>query len=174
MEPYFLKIDDNLISTGCKNKVINFALENQDKFKAYKMKSGQYDGNNFVKLEPHIDSELKNLITQCSLDFYYMLLMHKPYQEVVKHRDGPFGRNCVLIIPLLPVVDYPPTNFYDIHGTFATKCIFSDLKPAFVNTQQTHGLTNKANMRLNLQLCFDTAFEKVVELYKDKKLFNPI
>jgi len=172
MEPYFLKIKDNLISKSCKNIIIQLALENQDRFKAYKMKNGHYDGNNFFRLEEYLDTELISLKKQCSLEFYYMIIMHKPYHKVIKHRDGPFGRNCVLSIPLLPTFNYPPTNFYDINEAFVGQCDFVEFNPAFLNTQQIHDLINQENMRLNLQLCFDKPFEEVVNLYKNKKLFS--
>lgn len=172
MEPYFYSIDKPLISKSCKENILRYADDEQKAFTAYQMKNGNYDGNNYLKFNFDLDKELILLSENCTLECYGMLIMHKPFSEVVKHRDGPFGRNCVLSIPIYPTVDYSATLFYDNDNNFAAKCKFNNLLPTFLNTQQTHGLKNGKHRRLNLQLCFEESFEVVVDLYKKEQLFK--
>ena len=171
MEPYFYQLQQDFISISCKQKLLSFTVNNNEDFKAYQMKNGKYDGNNYLKIDPTFHPDLNALRNSCKIDFYLMLIMHKPEQEVVKHRDGPFGRNCVLSIPLSPVQDYAYTLFYDENGEYVTQCDFVNHLPAFLNTQQTHSLINGENIRVNLQLCFEQSFEHVIELYKNNQLF---
>jgi len=171
MMPYFFCIDDYILSQSCKTNIYNYAVNQNTKFTAYQMKGGGYDGNNYLKFNLDLE-EIVNLNKKCKLKFYTMLIMHKPFATVVKHRDGPFGRNCVLSIPINPKINYPSTKFYDDNNNFVSECKFNNLQPAFLNTQQTHGLKNGNNMRLNLQLCFEESFTCVVDLYKKDKLFK--
>ena len=173
MEPYFYSITNNIISDQLKKYALKFAETHKDEFISYVMKERNIlDGNNYYKFDLLNYEEVNKLKDTCSLDFYVFLIMHKPNDVVIIHKDGPFKRNCVLSIPLSPNKNYAETNFYNKDQKLVTSSKFENMKPAFLNTQEFHGLVNNNNYRFNLQLCFEESFETVVTMYKLKKLFN--
>lgn len=184
MEPYFYKLKKDIFSKDLKDFVVDRSLNNIKKFVAYVSKENKCrDGNNFYfgnMITGH--PEIIKVVNSCKLKCYPVVFLHNPNTQVIKHVDDPNKRNCVLITPLYPTENYSPTWFWEKKGTsvdwqknelpLLATCDFADMMPAFLNTQMVHSLETFDSFRLNLQLCFNEPFEKVVDLYKQNILFK--
>jgi hypothetical protein len=184
MEPYFYKIEKDILTTELKDFIVEKSLDNKNRFIPYRSRAHKYvDGNNFYfgsLITQH--PEIIKVVASCSIKCYPVILLHKPNTRVIKHVDDPNKRNCVLSIPLYPKENYSPTWFWEKEGSsidwkdkplkLLATCNFANMQPAFLNTQIVHSLDTFDSYRLNFQLCFNDPFEKVVELYKQNKLFN--
>jgi hypothetical protein len=109
---------------------------------------------------------------ESSLECFPMIVLHKPNTKVVKHTDDPYKRNTVIITPIHPAIEYPPTYFWN-EDKIVDTCYFSKGSSIFFNTQHTHSLNNDSNeYRFNLQICFDEDFETVLKLYQNSMLLK--
>ena len=177
MLPYFLNLDKELITEETKQKLLDLSISNIDNFISYRtQKSNAVDGNTFLK-PSYFDSipELKQLINSCTLPCTALGMLHKPHTSVIKHTDDPNKRNTVIIIPLQPKENFPPTFFWtnESDDTPVATCNFGP-HGAIFNTQIFHSLVAGPDTRVNFQLCFNEPFAFIVDLYQQGRLFKNI
>jgi hypothetical protein len=176
MIPYFYDLEFSLFSSEEKEKILEVANKNKNNFINYVAKSGYKDGNELWK-----GDELSNLpfvrkyLDSCSIDVFAMFVRHSPRVTVVKHTDEPNKRNCVIATPIRPLIDYSPTYYYTSRESSDPIAVatFPKLNSCLLNTQEVHALTNTSDeTRINIQLAFNDSFDVVLNLIKQKKLFN--
>jgi hypothetical protein len=181
MLPYYLNLNKRLISDKLSETLLGIVKHHIDDFADYKSQStGKPDGNAYIAyLAPFIHpdlflhSEINELKKSCALNFSPTFMMHRPNTKVDIHSDDPNGRNCVIITPLFPKVNYVPTRFWEKDKTEPVAvCDFSDFNSALVNTQINHDLKNIDSYRFNLQFCFNEPMKIVADLYQTGKLFK--
>jgi|694.fasta_scaffold59639_6 hypothetical protein len=184
MSPYFYKLSHSLISDTLKEKIIKLSNEQLDDFVSYKgQRTGKADGNYFYfgKLLNE-DPEIVSLISSCTLTCFPIIMLHHPNTKVLRHIDNPNKRNCVLLTPVFPTVNYTPTWFWNPKGPFegweeeeltpAATCEFENMNSVILNTQQPHSLQTTDSFRMNFQLCFEDSFEIVVSRVQTNTLFK--
>jgi hypothetical protein len=180
MLPYYLNLNKRLISDELSETLLEIAQQHIDDFTDYKGQlTGLKDGNSYIASFRHPElfnhSEIEDLKKSCTLDFFPACMMHRPNTKVDIHSDDPNGRNCVIITPLFPKVNYVPTRFWsntNSKPTLVAVCDFSDFNSVLVNTQIHHDLENIDSYRFNLQFCFSEPMEMVAQLYQTGKLFK--
>ena len=174
MLPYFLKLDQPIISDQLSIKIADWCLNNQHQFVKHVTEQGFNDGNNYFSAPGlYTLEEIKRLKELCSVAFTISLYLHEPNARVVKHYDNPKLRKSSLIQPLYPKQGYIPTDFWaNMTDTIpAATFDFNDQLPAIVNIGLIHSLTNADTPRINLQLSFQEDFETVVGLHQEHRLF---
>lgn len=174
MLPYFLKLDQPIISDQLNGRLVNWALNNQHHFVTHVGDEGP-DGNNYFS-HPTLSTleEIQQLRSRCAVDFSVLLYLHKPNGVVIKHYDKPKYRRSSLTQPLYPKEQYAPTHFWasmDSPEPIAT-CDFNDGLPALVNISLVHSLVNNASTRFNLQFSFQEDFDTIHSLHLENKLFK--
>jgi hypothetical protein len=178
MLPYYLNLNKRLISDDLSETLLEIAKNHIDDFIDYKGQStGILDGNSFLSSFRHADlfnhSEIEELKNSCTLKFFTLFMMHRPNTIVKIHADDPNGRNCIIITPLFPKINYVPTRFWekDKKDPVAV-CHFDNFNSTLVNTQVLHDLKNIDSYRINLQFCFTESMEEVAHLYETGQLFK--
>jgi hypothetical protein len=177
MKPYFYDLQSSLFSDDLLYKVDTLAKDRLAEFRGYKsIYTNELDGNNFYRNDElnNID-EIKAILERCSVQCFPLIMLHKPHTKVIRHRDDPNRRNCVIITPISPINNYTPTYFWENKDD--TKpiaiCNFEKGLSVLVNTQRLHSLVNDTDQyRINLQLCFDADFETILQLYQTDSLFK--
>jgi hypothetical protein len=178
MLPYYLNLNKRLISDDLSQSLIKIAKHHIDDFTDYKsQETGLKDGNSYIAPFSHSElfnhSEIKELTNSCMLKFFTIFMMHRPNTIVDIHVDDPNGRNCVIITPLFPKVNYVPTRFWGKNKTdLLSVCHFDNFNSTLVNTQIYHDLENIDSYRFNLQFCFTEPIEEVAHLYETGQLFK--
>jgi len=176
MLPYFLNLNERIIDDETCSLLLEIANKNIESFKVYRGKiNGELDGNaSYSSEEVASISKIQNLKKSCKLDFYPLIMMHRPNIIVKKHKDDPNKRNCVMVTPLSPKENYAPTAFFKCHYAedSVAICEFLNFNSVFLNTQQIHSLKNYDDYRFNLQFCFNESFEIVTDLYQKGQLFS--
>lgn len=173
MIPYFYNLEKQIFSDSLIDELEVFVKQNLYSFIEYQGDDGEIDGNNYYySKELKEIPEIKSFIKTCSLECFPMIVLHKPNSRVIKHIDDPYKRNTLIITPIHPRTDYPPTYFWSDDRLAAT-CEFSKGSPVLFNTQMTHSLNNDSDeYRFNLQICFDENIETVLKLYQLNMLFQ--
>ena len=178
MDPFFYKLPNRLLDDATENLIVEKAMENPDEFFAYKGQlTGKEDGNYiFVRGFLRELAGVQRLMRACTVECYPLVMRHFPNTPVPIHIDNPNGRNCVIISPLIPKVNYVPTYFWEsLDSTVPVATAdFSDRMPVLVNTQRLHSLTNNENLRMNFQLCFTDRFSVIQDLLIEGKLFKEL
>lgn len=178
MDPFFYKLPDRLLDDATENLLAQKAMENPDEFFAYKGQlTGKEDGNYiFVRGFLRELASVQQLMKNCTVECYPLIMRHFPNTSVPIHVDNPNGRNCVIISPLVPKENYVSTYFWENVNSTAPSAIadFSDRMPILVNTQQLHSLTNNSNLRMNFQLCFTDDFSVIKKLIIEDRLFKKV
>jgi hypothetical protein len=178
MDPFFYKLPFRLLDNETENLIVNKAMENPSEFFAYKgQATGKEDGNYiFVRGFLRELEGVQRLMKSCTVECYPLVMRQFPNTLGPIHIDNPNGRNCVIISPLLPKVDYVPTQFWESFDSTVPLATadFSDRMPALINTQRLHNITNNNNLRMNFQLCFTDKFSVVKALLVEGKLFKEI
>jgi hypothetical protein len=173
---YYHKLDKKLLTAETENLIVEKAMENPSEFFAYKGQiSGKEDGNYiFVRGFLRELESVQKLMKSCTVECYPLVMRHFPNTPVPIHIDNPNGRNCVIISPLIPKVNYVPTHFWESFDSTVpiATADFSDGMPALINTQRLHSLTNNNNLRMNFQLCFTDTFSVIQDLILEGKLFS--
>ena len=169
------KLTTPLLTDEQKDILVKRALADDSNFFAYTgQKTGKPDGNHiYVRGFLRETDFVQNIIKSCTIECYPLIMKHYPGTPVPIHIDNPNGRNCVIITPLIPTVDYVPTLFWK---TFEDSepyevATFSNGESILVNTQVLHSLTNNNNLRMNFQICFEKSFQEVKQLLLENKLF---
>jgi len=173
MLPYFINLNNRLISDDETNDIRDFAFTHIDKFINH-----NYDGNyNFSTI-----SMLKNNIPaigelerRFKIRTKLALLCHLPKTEVIKHIDSSFSRNTVLMIPINPLGNYPPGYFWNtLEDTDPISiCDFANNSAILFNTRKIHSVINDSDKhRLNLQFSFYEDIETVYKLYSNGDLLE--
>lgn len=177
MLPYFLHLDKELITEETKQKLLDLSLSNVSNFISYKTQKNNVDDGNHVLKPSYYDnlSEVKTLLESCALKCFPIGMMHKPHSDVPKHTDDPNKRNTIIIIPLQPKENFPPTFFWaNEHDEVPVATCDFGPHGAIFNTQIFHSLVAGPDIRVNFQLCFDEPFDFVADLYKQGRLFRNI
>jgi hypothetical protein len=178
MLPYYLNLNKRLISDELSETLLEIAKIHIDEFRDYKgQASGLTDGTSYIAPFRHADLfnhiEIEELKKVCTLNFFPIFMMQKPNTVVKIHADDPNGRNCVIITPLFPKVNYVPTCFWEKGKTEPVAvCHFDNFNSTLVNTQILHNLENIDSYRINLQFCFTEPMEEVAQLYETGQLFK--
>ena len=178
MLPYYLNLNKRLISDELSEILSETAKNHIDEFRDYKSQNfGVTDGNSYIAGPRHAEffnhNEIKELKKVCTLNFFPIFMMQKPNTVVKIHADDPNGRNCVIITPLFPKVNYVPTYFWEKDKTEPVAvCHFDNFNSTLVNTQILHNLENIDSYRINLQFCFTEPMEEVAQLYETGQLFK--
>jgi hypothetical protein len=174
MLPYFYNLGKRLINDETTNHLISLATQRKDEFFAYNGTAGKdkfEDGNSILAKHLYDVPGVKRLLQSCKLKCYPILMMHKPNVKVYRHIDDPNARNTLLITPLQPLTNYPPTFFYESNNLVAT-CNFDNNNSFLFNTQKQHDLVNYDQIRLNLQLCFIEKFDIIHDRLINHTLFD--
>lgn len=178
MDPYFFKLPYRLLDDNTENLIVERAMENPTEFFAYKGQvTGKEDGNYiFVRGFLRELEGVQRLMRACTVECYPLVMRHFPNTLVPIHIDNPNSRNCVIISPLIPKVNYVPTYFWENFDSVIPLATadFSDRMPALINTQRLHSLTNNDALRMNFQLCFSDNFLVIKNLLLEGKLFKEI
>ena len=175
MDPYYYNIPNNIFSVEFKKYIQKFSMDNLDNFTTHRNRKNIPDGNRYYYSEifkRHLEVQY---LMQCStIPFYMIIMLHNPNTTVVKHVDGQSRRSAVIMEPVCPIENYPPTWFWggEQWETLQATADFSDMKPKLVNTQQPHNLETHDTYRINVQLCFSEPYEVVKELLENNILFN--
>lgn len=183
MFPYFYQFSTPVIDITARQSILNVVNKYKDNFKEYiSPNSIETDNNWFLgprKMPTYrqdFDKSIINLLDSISLEYYPVIFLHKPNKTIPRHTDDQHNnRNTVLIFPLQPLDDYPPTFYYDPPNAEEPIAIakFINSNPCLLNTQRCHGLTNYTQVdRINFQICFKEPFVKVVELASSRQLFG--
>lgn len=176
MDPFFYKLPYRLLDDATENLLVQKAMENPDEFFAYKgQRTGKEDGNYiFVRGFLREVEGVQRLMKACTVECYPLVMRQSPNTPGPIHIDNPNGRNCVIISPLLPKIDYVPTQFWESFDSTVPLATadFSDRMPALINTQKLHNINNNNNLRMNFQLCFEKSFNEIRNLLIDEKLFK--
>ena len=178
MLPYYFNLNKRLISDELSETLLEIAKKHIDDFTDYKgQQNGLKDGNSYIAPFRHADlfnhSEIEELKKVCTLNFFPIFMMHRHTTKVDIHIDDPNSRNCVIITPLFPKVNYVPTRFWEKGKTEPVAiCHFDNFNSTLVNTQIYHDLENIDSYRFNLQFCFNESMEKVAHLYETGQLFK--
>ncbi len=183
MSPYFYKLTKSVISNTLKEKIIKISTEHLDEFTSYKgQRTGKPDGNHyfFGKLLNE-EPEIASLVSSSTLPCFPLIMLHYPNTKVLRHVDNPNKRNCVLLTPVFPTVNYTPTWFWNPKGPFegweeedltpVATCEFENMNSVLLNTQLPHSLETTDSFRMNFQLCFEASFENVYERLTQQTLF---
>ena len=175
MLPYFLNLNKRIIDDELCLVLLDIANKNIKAFQDYRdQRDNEIDGNSFY-YSKDLSSipKIQDLKKSCKLNFYSVLLMHRPNIVVKKHKDDPNKRNCVLATPLTPKENYASTLFWSRESKDPVAvCDFPNFNSVFLNTQKIHSLKNYNVYRFNLQFCFDEPFEVVTDLYQNGQLFD--
>jgi len=176
MLPYFFNLNKRIIDDETCLELLDITYENIKAFQDYRdQRDDKIDGNSFY-YSKNVTSvpKIQDLKKSCKLNFYPVLLMHKPNIIVKKHKDDPNKRNCVLSTPLTPKENYAHTLFWSSRESKdpVAVCDFSNFNSVFLNTQELHSIKNYNVYRVNLQFCFDEPFEVVTDLYQNGQLFD--
>ena len=178
MLPYYLNLNKRLISDELSETLLEIAKVHIDEFRDYKgQANGLTDGTSYIAGPRHAEffnhNEIKELKNSCTLKFFPLLMMHRPNTKVHPHIDDPNNRNCVIITPLFPKVNYVSTRFWGENKTdLLSVCHFDNFNSTLINTQIIHDLENIDSYRFNLQFCFNESMEKVAHLYETGQLFK--
>jgi len=177
MLPYYLNLNKRLISDTLSETLLEIANTHIDEFRDYTgQQSGQPDGTSYISPFRHADLfnhlEIEELKKTSTLNFFPIFMMQRPNTTVKIHADDPNGRNCVIITPLFPKVNYVPTRFWEKgNNQPVAVCHFDNFNSTLVNTQKYHDLVNIDSYRINLQFCFNEPIEMVAHLYETGQLF---
>ena len=178
MLPYYLNLNKRLISNELSETLLEIAKNHIDNFINYRGQlTGRKDGNSFLSPFGNANffnhSEIEELKNSCMLKFFPLFMMHRPNTKVDIHIDDPNNRNCVIITPLFPKINYVPTRFWKKNKTeLVAVCNFDNFNSTLVNTQISHDLENIDSYRFNLQFCFKESMEEVAHLYETGQLFK--
>ena len=178
MLPYYLNLNKRLISDELSETLLEIAKNHIYEFRDYTGQStGSTDGTSYISPFRHANlfnhSEIEELKKVCTLNFFPIFMMQKPNTVVKIHADDPNGRNCVIITPLFPKVNYVSTRFWGENKTdLLSVCHFDNFNSTLINTQIIHDLENIDSYRFNLQFCFNESMEKVAHLYETGQLFK--
>ena len=178
MLPYYLNLNKRLISDELSETLLEIAKNHIYEFRDYTGQStGSTDGTSYISPFRHANlfnhSEIEELKKVCTLNFFPIFMMQKPNTVVKIHADDPNGRNCVIITPLFPKVNYVPTRFWEKDKSEPVAvCHFDNFNSTLVNTQAYHDLKNIDSYRINLQFCFTEPMKEVAQLYETGKLFK--
>ena len=178
MLPYYLNLNKRLVSDKLSETLLEIAKIHIDEFRDYKgQESGTTDGTSYIAPFRHSElfnhSEIEELKKSSTLNFFPIFMMQRPNTVVKIHADDPNGRNCVIITPLFPKVNYVPTRFWEKDKTEPIAvCHFDNFNSTLVNTQIHHDLKNIDSYRINLQFCFTEPMEEVAHLYETGQLFK--
>lgn len=173
MLPYFINLNNRLISDDETNEIRDFAFTHIDKFINH-----NYDGNlmfsSISMLKNNIPA-VDKLERRFKIRAKLSLLCHLPRTEVIKHVDSSFSRNTVLMIPINPLDNYPPGYFWNtLEDTDPISiCDFTNNSAILFNTRKIHSVINDSDEhRLNLQFSFYEDIESVYKLYSSNKLLE--
>lgn len=176
MIPYFFDLGFSIFSHEEKEEILEVANVNRKKFISYISKQGVKDGNELWKGDDLSRLPcIKKYLDSCNIEIFAMLVMHLPGVSIVKHIDEPNRRNCAISTPIRPFLNYPPTYYFSSRESTTPVAVatFPKMNSCLLNTQEFHSLKNTStDFRLNVQLAFNDPFEVVVDLIKNKKLFN--
>lgn len=175
MNTNYRQLFSSLLTDEEKEILVNKALADDESFFAYKgQKTGKPDGN-YIYVRGFLREVdfVQRIVRSCTIDCYPLIMKHYPGTPVPIHVDNPNGRNCVIITPLIPKIDYVPTLFWKNFDSTEPCDIadFSDGKSILINTQSLHSLNNNDNLRMNFQICFESDFRTVAEKLDNGTLF---
>jgi hypothetical protein len=172
MLPYFYNLQKRIISDSFSTKLISIYNENKESFAPFKGPENRYDGNRFFPNSVLVDySEIQSFQKTCVLENRVLLLMQPPHEQVIRHIDRPPFRKSAILTPLLPALNYAPTNFYE-NDVKVTEIDFKDRNSVLFNTQKFHDVKNGDSVRLNFQIVFSETFEEVLDLVLNDRLFK--
>jgi len=178
MDPFFYKLPFRLLDNETENLIVEKAMENPSEFFAYKGQiSGKEDGNYiFVRGFLRELESVQKLMKSCTVECYPLVMRQYPNTLGPIHIDNPNGRNCVIISPLIPKVNYVPTHFWESFDSTVpiATADFSDGMPTLINTQRLHNITNNSSLRMNFQLCFTDDFSVIKKLIIEDRLFKKV
>lgn len=172
MFPYFINLNNRLISEETTSEVRDFAFTNIDKFINRTM-----DGNYFFGSANILNNvtSINELLNKFKIRTNVSLICQLPRTEVIKHKDNSLSRNTVLIIPINPLDNYPPSYFWNLldDTTPIEICSFENNSAVLFNTQKIHSVVNNSNeYRLNLQFSFYENIETIYKLYSSGQLLE--
>ena len=173
MLPYFINLNNRLISNDETNEIRDFAFTHFDKFMNQSF-DGNYNFSSMSILKNNIPA-IDKLERRFKIRSRLALLCHLPRTEVIKHVDSSFSRNTVLMIPINPLDNYPPGYFWNtLEDTDPISiCDFANNSAVLFNTQKIHSVINDSDeYRLNLQFSFYEDIETVYKLYSSNELLE--
>lgn len=171
MAPYYHDLGRRLISAELTATLTDLARQCRREFVEYKTAAGgRSDGNNFLAgarlaALPAVEDLVSAMTRPCQP----VLMLHPAGTVVMRHVDDANGRNSVLITPLWPVEDFPPTRFY-VESALAAECHYPSGNTCLINTQICHDVAVSDKPRLNFQLGFNEPFEKILGLLQEDRL----
>lgn len=183
MIPYFYQFSTPIIYSAARQSILNVVHKYKDNFKEYiSPNSTETDNNWFLgprkmpTYRQEFDKSIIDLLDNITLSCYPVIFLHPPNKTIPRHTDDEHNdRNTVLIFPLQPLDDYPPTFYYDPPDMNQPIAVarFINGNPCLLNTQMCHGLTNYTQVdRINFQICFKEPFDLVFELAASGQLFG--
>jgi hypothetical protein len=174
---YTFQIDFNFLTNNQLDHLRTFILDQEEFFYNFiKEKGFRGAGQAFYKLSDPEHFINVNFVNRCNLKTFAGITMQLPNCTGDKHIDADASnRRTVLSIPLLPVVNYPPTNFWDNPYSEhpVAQALFVNNNPCLFNVKTIHNVTNTYdNLRANLQFCFGETIEIVRQLITSGNLFH--
>lgn len=171
MAPYYFDLGRRLINNVLAAELTQMARQYRSEFIEYKtFATGRSDGNNFLTGRRLTSiPAVQNLVAAVTRPCQPVLMLHPAGTVVQRHVDDANSRNSVLITPLWPTNDFPPTRFYLEHALVA-ECHYPNGNTCLINTQICHDVAVSDRPRLNLQLGFNEDFDEILALLQKDRL----
>jgi hypothetical protein len=177
VDEYVFQIDHNFLKNNEVDHLRTLILSQEEFFYNFVKEHGYKNaGQAFYKLKDSQDSIIIDLINRCNVKTFVGITIQLPKNLGDKHIDADLSnRRTVLSIPLLPIIDYPPTNFWDnpYSDTPIAQALFINNNPCLFNVKKIHNVVNTYNgLRANLQFCFAEDFAVIREMIINNTLFK--
>jgi hypothetical protein len=180
MSTCFYQFQEPLLSEADTNDLRVLADREYDNFRNFYNQSKQVYSNNKMlshkedaEFEQLLPAGIKSLLQRCTLENWTMFTILEPGKLLHRHIDSPLNkRNTVIIFPLSPEENFPPTYFDNGSGKEQVATFTNNL-PALINTQVTHYLINtSAVRRVTFQIGFVEPIDQVIAMIKSNTLFK--
>ena len=146
------------------------------------LKLPTYNNTHYTKIMFYCDAInklpiLQHFVDDCNADIFNMPTMGfvPPNEKMGVHVDG-YGCSCKILIPIWPIIDSHPLNFYDNVTREKVDSVSTDrFCPIIFDCTKPHGgiLTNEF-WRTNLQFKFSTPYAEILNMIEEETLFNNI
>lgn len=174
---YTYQLDHNFLNNDQLDQLRQLILSQEEFFYNFIREKGfKGAGQAFYKITDPEHFINADFIDRCNLKTFSGITMQLPHSVGDKHIDSDgSGRRTVLSIPLLPIVDYPPTNFWDTPYSQdpIDQAVFVNNNPCLFNVKTIHNVVNTySGLRANLQFCFKEDISLVKQMIINNTLFR--
>lgn len=194
MYPYFEYVHGINFTETTRRKLADNILSNAENYirsaNYHTNKHGKYDWNWFCPRDLMPTELMDEVGKRFLIPVSYEILGQTPWTDGKIHIDrkveGLPPRVTLINFPVYPfdMSTYGPTNFFElVEGTYTdydnarfelrASVDYKHNLPVIFNLQEYHNAVNNTDdFRFNAQFTTDLEFDEILDLYKNKKLFN--